>query len=88
MGKVGTQVISRKAYCCKKCRVMEAEHETNHYGNIYNIFCVECHTLTEWFCIEEKPKDAWIPTPWTNKITIKIKPNEKTNPQKLNTSLS
>ncbi len=32
--------------------------------------------MTEWFCIEEKPKDAWIPEPWTNKITIII-PNEK-----------
>ena len=53
-----------KAYCCKECDEMEAEHETNHYGNIYNIFCVNCDKLTEWYCIDEKPPNAWIPPPW------------------------
>lgn len=56
-----------KAYCCKECDEMEAEHETNHYGNIYNIFCVNCDMLTEWYCIDEKPVGAWIPTPWKSK---------------------
>lgn len=70
-------MITKKAYSCTKCRVMEAEHETNHYGNIYNIFCVECHTLTEWKCIEEIPTGAWIPEPWTKQIIIKQIPNEE-----------
>lgn len=53
-----------KAYCCVECLEMEAEHETNHYGNIYNIFCVNCDKLTEWYCIDEKPPNAWVPPPW------------------------
>ena len=56
--------MKRKAYACTKCG-KEEEHETNHWGNIYNIACSVCETLTEWSVSEEIPEDGWIPEPWS-----------------------
>ena len=56
--------ITTKAYECTKCG-KEEEHETNHWGSIYNIYCSVCSTLRTWKVSEEIPEDAWIPEPWT-----------------------
>jgi hypothetical protein len=67
--------IKTKAYECGKCG-KEEEHETNHWGNIYNVFCSVCDTIREWKVSEEIPEDGWVPHPWTNHPIIGV--DEKT----------
>jgi len=60
---------TKKAYACDSCG-QEKEIETNHWGQIYNTDCSVCDTLTTWSVSEEIPEGAWIPTPWTETISI------------------
>lgn len=70
--KQPTIEMKSKAYECTKCGA-EEEHETNHWGNIYNIPCKVCSTLTEWKVSEEIPEGAWIPEPWTQTLEVTAK---------------
>lgn len=72
--------ITSKAYECIKCG-KEEEHETNHWGSIYNIPCSVCETLTEWKVSEEIPDGAWVPEPWTDTATISVLPTEDMTPE-------
>lgn len=66
--------VSWKTYECLRCG-NEESHQTNHWGNIYNIRCKGCawkdpmQPFSEFKCCEDLPEGFEKPEPWKT-VTI------------------
>lgn len=80
MSKPTKERISTKEYRCLGCGNIE-NHQTNHYGKIYNTRCQSCLTFQSFECCVPCPAHMQLPEEWTMGTLADLDDPEKVDPE-------